>query len=94
MALESAATDVGVNTSGPEPITTLDLVKLVTELGGGGPAPEFVGNDGKVRLTSGGAFRIAHEEAFNAIGWKPEVKMREGLTRLIAWLDSSNEART
>ncbi len=93
MALESKATDVAVNTSGPEPITTLELVKLVTELGGGGPAPEFVGNDGKVRLTSGGAFRIAHEEAFNAIGWKPEVKMREGLTRLIAWLDSSNESR-
>jgi UDP-glucose 4-epimerase len=94
MALESAATDVAVNTSGPEPITTLDLVKLVTELGGGGPEPEFVGSDGKVRLTSGGAFRIAHEEAFNAIGWKPEVKMREGLTRLITWLDSTNEARS
>ena len=97
MALESAATDVAVNTSGPEPITTLELVKLVTELAGAKgeklPAPEFVGNDGKVRLTSGGAFRIAHEEAFKAIGWKPEVGMREGLARLIAWLDSSNEAR-
>ena len=69
-------------------------MKLVTEIAGGGPAPEFVGNDGKVRLTSGGAFRIAHEEAFRVIGWKPEVGMREGLTRLIAWLDASNEARS
>jgi UDP-glucose 4-epimerase len=93
MALESPATDVAVNTSGPAPITTLELVRLVTELAGGGPAPEFVGNDGKVRLTSGGAFRIAHEAAFNAIGWKPEVEMREGLTRLIAWLDSNEGAR-
>jgi UDP-glucose 4-epimerase len=93
MALESAATDVAVNTSGPTPITTLDLVKLVTKLAGGGPEPEFTSGDGKVRLTSGGAFRIAHEEAFNAIGWKPEVGMEEGLKRLIAWLDSSNEQR-
>ena len=40
---------------------------------------------GKVRLTSGGAFRIAHEEAGRAIGWRPLVDMREGLRRLIAW---------
>ena len=37
----------------------------------------------------GGAFRIAHEAAFQAIGWKPEVDMREGLRRLIAWRDSN-----
>ena len=37
MALESAATDVAVNTSGPAPVTTLELVKMVTELAGGGP---------------------------------------------------------
>ncbi|MBK1661527.1 NAD-dependent epimerase/dehydratase family protein [Paracraurococcus ruber] len=93
MAFESAATDVAVNTSGPAPVTTLELVRLVTELAGGGPEPRFVGNEpGKVRLTSGGAFRIAHEEAARAIGWRPEVDMREGLRRLIAWRDS-NEAR-
>src|ERR671933_756769 len=62
MAFESQATDVAVNASGPAPITTLELVQLVTELAGGGPEPVFVSNDpGKVRLTSGGAFRIAHE---------------------------------
>ncbi|MDI3305761.1 MAG: hypothetical protein QJR07_01565 [Acetobacteraceae bacterium] len=59
---------------------------------GGGPEPEFVGNEpGKVRLTSGGAFRIAHEEAFRVIGWKPEVDMREGLRRLIAWREGNVE---
>ncbi len=89
MAFEADATDVAVNCSGPAPITTLELVSLVTELAGGGPAPEFVGDTpGKVRLTSGGAFRIAHEEAERAIGWRPQVEMREGLRRLIAWLDA------
>jgi UDP-glucose 4-epimerase len=90
MAFESAATDVAVNTSGPAPVTTLQLVELMTELLGGGAKPEFVGNEpGKVRLTSGGAFRIAHEAAKDAIGWTPEVDMREGLRRLIAWREGN-----
>jgi UDP-glucose 4-epimerase len=89
-AFEANASDVAVNTSGPKPITTLELVQLVTRLAGGGPAPEFIGEEpGKVRLTSGGAFRIAHEEAFRAIGWKPEVGMEEGLRRLITWKESN-----
>jgi UDP-glucose 4-epimerase len=94
MAFESEATDVAVNTSGPRPVTTLELVRLVTRLAGSDIAPEFVGDTpGQVRLTSGGAFRIAHEEAFEAIGWKPLVEMEEGLARLIAWKES-NEGKT
>ncbi|WP_424136754.1 NAD-dependent epimerase/dehydratase family protein [Roseomonas chloroacetimidivorans] len=89
MALESATTDVAVNTSGPKPVTTLDLVTLVAELSGRPDLkPELVEPDpGKVRLTSGGAFRIDHSAAKDAIGWVPEVDMREGLRRLLAWRD-------
>ena len=90
MAFEADATDIAVNTSGPRPVTTLELVTLVTEIAGGGPAPKMVGDTpGKVRLTSGGAFRIAHEEAERAIGWKPLVDMREGLRRLLAWREGN-----
>jgi UDP-glucose 4-epimerase len=88
LAMESSTTDVAVNTSGPEPITTLELVKLVAELAGRPDlAPELVPPDPtKVRLTSGGAFRIDHAAANAAIGWAPEVGMRDGLGRLINWL--------
>lgn len=93
MAFEAEASDVAVNASGPRPISTLELVRLVTRLAGADLEPEFVGDTpGRVRLTSGGAFRIAHEEAFRAIGWAPQVEMEEGLRRLIAWIDS-NEAK-
>ena len=93
MAFAADATDVAVNASGPAPITTLELVRLVTRLAGGGPEPEFIAEDkGRVRLTSGGAFRIAHEEAARTIGWRPEVDMEEGLRRLIAWR-AGNEPR-
>ena len=90
MAFESPASGVHVNTSGPAPVTTLELVRLVTRLAGGGPEPEFIAEDpGRVRLTSGGAFRIAHEEAERAIGWRPLVDMEEGLRRLIAWREGN-----
>jgi len=89
-AFTSDATDVAVNISGPKPTTTLEIVQLVTELAGKDLAPEHIAPDpGKVRLTSGGAWRIDHAEAERAIGWRPQVDMREGIRRLIAWREAS-----
>jgi UDP-glucose 4-epimerase len=90
MALESTSTDVAVNTSGPRPVTTLALVTLVAELSGRPDlTAELVEPDPtKVRLTSGGAFEIVHKAAKDAIGWEPQVDMREGLRRLLAWRDA------
>jgi UDP-glucose 4-epimerase len=91
-AFASAATDVAVNISGPGPVTTLEIVTLVTELAGKDLRPEHVEPDpGKVRLTSGGAWRIDHAAAERAIGWRPQVDMREGIERLIAWREASEK---
>jgi UDP-glucose 4-epimerase len=92
MALEADATDVAVNASGPEPITTLELVRLVAELSGRPDLePELIAPDpDKVRLTTGGSFRIDHSAALAAIGWAPEVAMREGLRRLLKWRDEAS----
>jgi UDP-glucose 4-epimerase len=85
-AFASAATDVAVNISGPSPVTTLELVRLVTELAGKELAPEHIEPAaGKVRLTSGGPWRLDHGAAGRIIGWQPQVDMREGIRRLIAW---------
>ncbi|SDB74645.1 NAD-dependent epimerase/dehydratase family protein [Belnapia rosea] len=91
MALESTSTDIAVNTSGPEPVTTLQLVTMVAELSGRPDLkPELVEPDPtKVRLTSGGAFEIVHKAAKDAIGWEPQVDMREGLRRLLTWRDAA-----
>jgi UDP-glucose 4-epimerase len=89
-AFTSNAADVAVNISGPRPTTTLEIVQLVTELSGKTLAPEHVSPDPtKVRLTSGGAWRLDHAKAEQAIGWKPEVDMREGIRRLIAWREAA-----
>ena len=90
MAFESAATDVAVNTSGPAPVTTLQLVELVTELAGGGPGPEIR----RQRARQGAADLAAAPSAsrmrrpWRRSAGSREVDMREGLRRLIAWRDS------
>lgn len=91
-AFESASTDVAVNVSGPEPITTGELVQLVLEYCGSNLKPEIKPDPpGTVRLTSGGAFHIPHDLAGKLLGWQPKVKMREGITRLLAWREAQEK---
>ena len=88
-AFASAATDVAVNVSGPEPITTGELVRLVLDYCGSKLQPEIRPDPpGTVRLTSGGAFHIPHGKAGELIGWKPQVGMKEGIARLLAWREA------
>ena len=89
-AFEADASDVAVNVSGPTPITTLSLVKMVAELAGSTAEPEHVEPTvGKVRLASGGALNIDHTEAGRVIGWQPKVDMREGIGRLLRWREET-----
>lgn len=91
-AFESASTDVAVNVSGPEPITTGALVQLVLEYCGSDLKPEIKPDPpGTVRLTSGGAFHIPHELAGELIGWQPQVRMKEGIARLLAWREAQEK---
>jgi UDP-glucose 4-epimerase len=89
-AFAANATDVAVNISGPRPTTTLEIVRLVTELAGKDLEPEHVEPaPGMVRLTSGGDWSLEHGLAEGLLGWRPEIDMREGIRRLIAWRDSA-----
>lgn len=91
-AFQSRATDVAVNVSGPDPITTGELVQLVLEYCGSDLKPEIKADaPGTVRLTSGGAFHIPHELAGELIDWQPRVKMREGIQRLLAWREAQEK---
>ncbi|MCI1837421.1 MAG: NAD-dependent epimerase/dehydratase family protein [Achromobacter ruhlandii] len=88
-AFQSDATDVAVNVSGPAPITTGELVRLVLDYCKSGLEPEIRPDPpGTVRLTSGGAFHIPHDLAGQQIGWQPQVGMAEGVTRLLAWREA------
>ena len=91
-AFEAAASDVAVNISGPAPVTTLEIVKMVAELSGSDIEAEHIEPDpNKVRLTSGGPWRLDHAKAAQTIGWKPHVDLREGIGRLLAWREASGQ---
>jgi UDP-glucose 4-epimerase len=91
-AFAADATNVAVNISGPKPTTTLEIVRLVTELAGENLQPEHIEPEaGKVSLTSGGAWKMDHALAESVIGWRPTVDMREGIERLIAWREASGK---
>jgi UDP-glucose 4-epimerase len=93
-AFAADATNVAVNISGPKPVTTLEIVRLVIELAGKALEPEHVEPDPtKVRLTSGGDWSVDHRLAERVIGWRPIVDMREGIERLIAWREASGGAQ-
>src|SRR4029450_11575188 len=54
-------TNVAVNISGPRPTTTLEIVRLLTELAGKKLEPEHVEPEaGKVQLSAGGAWKMDH----------------------------------
>ena len=89
-AFTADAGDIAVNISGPKPTTTLEIVRLVSELAGKQLEAEHVEPDpGMVRLTSGGDWSLEHGLAERLLAWRPEVDMREGIRRLIAWREAT-----
>src|SRR5262249_52116469 len=89
-AFAADVTDIAVNISGPQPTTTREIVALVTELAGKDLEPEHVAPEpGKVQLSAGGAWCMDHGLAERVLGWRPEVDMREGIRRLIAWREAT-----
>ena len=89
-AFEADATDVAVNVSGPAPVTTLELVTLVTELSGSELDARACGARGRQGAADLGR-RLQHRSCGgrerDRLG--PEVDMREGIARLIAWRDAA-----
>lgn len=83
MGLESDATDVALNTSGGKGISTRDLVALVTKIAGSDLEPEYIADDGRVRLPTGAGLHFKNEKAFETLGWRPEMDLEEGIRRLL-----------
>jgi len=88
LALESEATDVALNTSGGEGISTRDLVAMVTRIAGSDIEPEYIADTktgtGRVRLPTGPGLHFINTRAREVLGWQPEMDLEEGIRRLIA----------
>ncbi len=84
LALESDATDVALNTSGGKGISTKDLVALVTKIAESDIEPEYIADDGRVRLPTGARLHFVNTKAKAVLGWEPEMDFEEGVRRLVA----------
>lgn len=84
LALESGATDVALNTSGGEGISTKDLVAMVTRIAESNIEPEYISDDGRVRLPTGAGLHFINTKAKEVLGWAPEMPLEDGIRRLIA----------
>ena len=84
LALESDATDVALNTSGGKGISTKELVEMVTRIAGSNIEPEYIAEDGRVRLPTGPGLHFVNTKAKEVLGWEPEMDLEDGIRRLIA----------
>ncbi|MEM7742750.1 MAG: NAD-dependent epimerase/dehydratase family protein [Pseudomonadota bacterium] len=83
LALEAEATDVALNTSGGRPVSTRELVEMVTRISGKNLAPEYISDDGRVRLPTGAGLHFVNDRAREVLGWQPEMDLEEGIRRLV-----------
>lgn len=84
MALEADATDVALNISGGQGISTRDLVAMVMRISGVDFEPEYIADDGRVRLPTGPGLHFVNTRASEVLGWRPEMDLEEGIARLLA----------
>ncbi len=84
MALESDATDIALNTSGGKGISTKELVEMVTRIAGSNIEPDYIGDDGRVRLPTGPGLHFVNTKAKEVLGWEPEMELEDGIRRLLA----------
>ena len=91
LALESEATDVALNTSGGEGISTRDLVEMIIRISGKNVEPEYIEDDGRVRLPTGSGLHFVNSKAQQILGWAPEMDLEEGIRRLVADHDARKQ---
>lgn len=84
MGLEADATDMALNTSGGKGISTKELVEMVTRIADSEIEPEYIADDGRVRLPTGAGLHFINNKAFEVLGWRPEMDLEEGIRRLLA----------
>jgi CDP-glucose 4,6-dehydratase len=90
-ALDDGAKGEAFNAGGERPHSVREVVDLIAELAGTGIEPEYLGAgvpDGEIDR------QFVDSAKLRALtGWRPQVELRQGLTRTLDWYRSHPEAR-
>lgn len=90
MAMGSAASGAGMNIASGVDSSQNDVVRLVLEACRSDLQPEYAQAAGALNQDYGKqCYSIAR--AGELIGWEPQVDLREGIRRMVAWLDERRQ---
>ena len=57
---------------------------MVTRIAESNIEPEYIQDDGRVRLPTGAGLHFINTKAKEVLGWAPEMDLEDGIRRLIA----------
>ena len=92
MAMESAATGVGINVASGDDTSMNRMVELILKACGSDLEPEHIYEAHKLALPPMLKQGYSRARAKELLGWEPQVSIEEGVRRLVAWLDKSGGA--
>lgn len=92
MAMTSASCNHVLNISTQVDTTLTEIVDLVLqETGAQGLEPEYKADTRAVRSSAVAKLNFSREKAAREIGWAPQVDVREGIRRYIAWFRGQDQ---
>ncbi len=88
-AMDSAGANGAFNVASGRSTSVNEIVALVLEEYGSSLEPEHVADTRTVRSTAHHELRISTARAKEILGWEPAVPLREGISRVRRWLDTT-----
>ena len=92
MAMESAATGVGMNIASGDDTSRNKITELLLKSCGSDLKPEYYTDPSRVSMPAETKQGYSRARAKELIGWEPQVSIEEGIDRLVKWLDVSGGA--
>lgn len=69
--------------------TLNEIVDIIIDVVGSDLKPEYKTDGSGVKSTSSSHLNLSYAKAEKMLGWKPAVSIKEGITRLIRWREST-----
>jgi UDP-glucose 4-epimerase len=89
MAMESDVSGESFSVVTGVETTLNELVKIIQEIAKSDLKPEYKDDPSRFRFTTTTELKYSREKIEKLLGWKPEVDVREGVRRLMAWHDAN-----
>jgi UDP-glucose 4-epimerase len=87
MAMESEVSRESFNVATGTSTSLNQLVDTILKLSGSKLKPEHKSFEGKIRATTSSTLKFSNKKIEKMLGWRPQVSLEDGITRLMRWRD-------